>query len=748
MAVRRRVVVTGVGIFSSMGRSKYEVIANMKKNSTGIGEVSQFSTDQMISKYGAEIKGYVAEPELSRYSKCTQFGIHAAKEALKDSGLDIKSHNADTFALCFGTCNGGVAEFEKAKKIVDLDYEYTINFPLFQQGDGIAEHLGIKGPVISNVTACAASGHSLSVGYEMLSQGKMTAVLVGGADALSETVYAGFNSLQSLSPSPCAPFGYPTGLSLGEGAAFVILEPLESALERNAYIYAEICGYGLDQDAHHITAPHPEGDGIARAVTSALNQAEVNPTEIGYINVHGTGTEANDVCELKGIRKALGDDMFPQIPLSSSKASFGHTLGAAAAIEMVSSLIAIKEGLLPATLHTKTLREGCTEANHVLNEMIAGYPRYFLCNNSAFGGHNSSVLFRNWQLNQVSHTTKKEYSPRRVGIMGISMVNQYEHISGNDGIVNHMQGMDIEKTRKEVKEYIASFYARRMSIITQYSIAGIIRSLNDANIEVTADNSKDIGLIFGTMYGASENFCKYLKKIFEQGLSFASPLYFPDTSANTTPGSAAMKLGIKGSGTTVSTGGNEGLLASYIAYNLVRNGYQQLCLVGAAEETSSFSNEVNRVLGFHKGKYPITEGSCFMVLGDLEEQDKLNTRCYGEIRGFGFSFGMDNYQNAVLNALNDAGIDVGDIDFVFYNDDGIEEKGLCQKKSLEALFVSREIPIKTCNNVFGYALSVSSMYHIYQAADWLFNSQDHQYALVVSSSYNCGNAAMVIGRVG
>ncbi|MDD4048504.1 MAG: beta-ketoacyl-[acyl-carrier-protein] synthase family protein [Clostridia bacterium] len=749
MTVCRRVVVTGVGIYSSMGRNKDEVLDNMKKNATGIGEVSRFSTDQMISKFGAEIKDYVAEAELSKYNKCTQFGIHAAKEALKDSGLEIKAHNADKFALCFGTCNGGIAEFEKAKKLVDLDYECTINFPLFQQGDCIAEYLGIKGSVISNVTACAASGHSLSVGYELLSQGKMTAVLVGGADTLSETVYAGFNSLHSLSTSPCAPFGYPTGLTLGEGAAFIILENLERALERNAYIYAEICGYGLDQDAHHITAPHPEGDGVARAVTSALDQAEVNSKEMGYINVHGTGTEANDACEIKGLKKALGSN-FPQIPLSSGKGYFGHTLGAAAVLEMVSSLIAIKEGLLPATLHTKTLREGCTEANHILNEMIAGCPQYYLCNNSAFGGHNSSVLFKNWQLNQVSNTintNKNKFSLRRVGILGISMVNQYGHISCKDSAsLKHTQVMDIEKTRKEVKEYIASLYARRMSIITQYSIAGILRSLEDANIEVTADNSQNIGLIFGTMYGASESFCKYLKGIFEQGSSFASALYFPDTSANTTPGSAAIKLGIKGSGTTISTGGNEGLLASYIAYNLVRNGSQQFCLAGAAEEVSSFSNEVNRVLGFDKSKYPITEGSSFMVLGSLEEQDDLNTRCYAEIRGFGFSFGIDNYQNAILCALNDAGVDVGDIDFVFYNDDGLEEKGLCQKKILDAIFSQREIPVKTFNDVLGYALSVSSMYHINLAADWLFNSPNLRYALVVSSSYNGGNAVMVIGR--
>lgn len=748
MTRRRRVVVTGVGIFSSMGRNKSEVFKNMRKNISGIGEISRFSTDGMRSSLGAEIKDYTADPELNNYNMCIQFAIYAAKEALKDSRLDIGHHNAEKVALCFGTCNGGIAEFEKAKKLVDLEYDATINFPLFQQGDGIAKHLGIKGLVISDVTACTASGHSLSFGYEMLSRGTMEVVLVGGSDTVSKTVYAGFNSLQSLSSSACAPFGYPIGLSLGEGAAFIVLETLESALKRNAFIYAEICGYGLDQDAYHITSPHPGGEGIARTVTSTLNRAQVKPEQINYINAHGTGTEANDACELMGLRKALGKEILPKIPLSSSKAYFGHTLGAAAVIEMVSSLVTIREGMLPATINTKDLREGCKDAKHILQEMIPGNPEYILCNNSAFGGHNSSVLFQNWQKNHNCSQTENVFIPQRVGILGISMVNRYGCIAGSDDFdFNLRQILDKESARKGVKEYIGSLYSRRMNSITQYCIAGAKLALKDAHLEVTDENSTDIGLIFGTTYGASESFSKYLKGIFEQGASYASALYFPDTSVNTTPGMAAIKLGIKGEGTTLSTGGNEGLLASQVAYHLIQSGISKYCLVGAAEESSEFSNEVNRVLGIDKSNYPITEGSSFMVLGSIEDQHDLNTQCYGEIRGWGFSFGSDKYEKAVNSALDEAGIDAREIDFVFYNDEGFDEKGKFQKNVLEKVFAQRKIPIKTFNDVLGYALSVSSMYHIYFAAHCLFNSPKLQYGLVVSSSYNSGNAAMVIRRV-
>jgi len=749
---RKRIVVTGVGIFSSMGQDQYQVLSNMKRNITGIGNIANFPTNQMISNFGAEIKEYVPEPDTTKYNMCTQFGIRAAKEALKDSKLDITSQNADKLALCFGTCSGGLTELEKRRKVKNLDYDATLYFPWFQQGDCIAEHLGINGPVISNVTACVASGHSLIVGCEILSQGKLEAVLVGGSDTISESVYAGFNSLQALSGQPCAPFGYPSGLSLGEGAAFIVLESLERALERKAFIYAEICGFGLDQDAHHITAPHPGGDGVARTVTSALKQAKVKPEQIGYINVHGTGTEANDACELTGLRKALGDELFSKIPLNSSKAYFGHTLGPAAVIEIVSTLIAIKDGKLPATLHTTNLREGCQEANHILNNMPEGNPQYFLCNNSAFGGHNSSVLFKSWKEKQGSlkeeYKTEEDFPPKRVGIFGISMANQFGCISGSaDTGISNKQHMDIEKARIETKKYIGSLYSRRMNYITQYCIAAAHLSIKDANLEVNQDNNTDIGLVFGSTYGALDRFSSYLKGIFDNGVTHASPLYFPDTTINTIPGRAAIKLGIKGYGTTISTGGNEGVLASHIAYQLIRSGYQSFCLVGAGDEICDFSNEVSSILGYDKSKYPLTEGSSFMVLGSLEGVAVKNTRCYGEIKGFGCGFGSDNYHEAIAKALDEASLHADNIDFVFYNDEGFEEKGLYQKKVLEGLFTNRRIPIKTFNDLFGYAFSVSSMYHIYQAALWLFNNKIYQNGLVVSSSLNGGNVAIAISRV-
>ena len=752
MTKRKRIVVTGVGIFSSMGQDKSQVLNNMRKNFTGIGNIANFPTDQMLSNLGAEVKNYSPEPDTTKYNMCTQFGIRAAKEALKDSELDITSQNADKLALSFGTCNGGLAELEKRRKIKNLDYDATFYFPWFQQGDCIAEHLGIKGPVISNVTACVASGHSLIVGCEMLSQGTLEAVLVGGSDTMSESVYAGFNSLRAISDQPCAPFGYPTGLSLGEGAAFLVLEPLERAIEREAFIYAEVCGYGLNQDAHHITAPHPEGDGVARTVASALKQAKVGPEQIGYINVHGTGTEANDAPELSGLRKALGDEVFHKTPLNSSKSYFGHTLGAAVVIEIVSTLIAVREGKLPATLHTMDLREGCQEANHILNNMAEGNPQYFLCNNSAFGGHNSSILFKSWREEQGSlkedYNTEQDFLPKRVGIFGISMANQFGCIAGSDDTgIGHKPNMDKETARKETKKYIGSLYSRRMNHITQYCIAAAQLSLKDANLEINQDNNNDIGLVFGSTYGAFDRFSSYLKGIFDNGVSRASPLYFPDTSINTIPGKAAIKLGIKGYGTSISTGGNEGMFASLIAYQLIRSGYQSFCLVGAADEICDFSNEVSSLLGYDKSKYPITEGSSFIVLGSLEDEAVKNTRCYGEIKGFGYGFGSDSYHDAIANALDEAGLHADNIDFVFYNDEGFEEKELYQKNVLESLFTNIRVPIKTFNDVFGYALSVSSMYHIYQAALWISNNKKIHNGLIVSSSLNGGNVALIISRV-
>ncbi len=763
MSRRERVVVTGVGIFCSLGSNKRQVWLNMLGKKSGIKKVSRFSCALLSSQLGAEIEGHYASPELEKYNLCVQYAAIAAQQALEDSGFVLDRTNADKIGISLGTCNGGLDSFEKPKKMVNIDKEASTTFPLFQQADYLAEYLKIAGPVMTNSTACAASGNALGFAYELVAGGYVEAVLAGGSDSLAESVFAGFNILRALSPQPCAPFGSPYGLNLGEGSAFVLVEPLGRALQRGAFIYAELCGYGLSQDAYHATTPHPEGDGIAQAVSFALKNSGITPEQIEYVNVHGTGTEANDSAELKGLRKSLGSQHFSQVSMSSSKPYFGHTLGAAAIIEYVATLIALQNERLPATLHVAELRAGCRGVNLIKEETVKATTRFFLCSNAGFGGHNSAVVSLNWlpskENKDFANGEGKLYRlgdpARRVGVMGLGMANQYGCLRGSiQKLLTVKQPLSEESARKQVKQYIKTFYSRRMNILTQYTLASVHLALADAGLTVTEENATEIALIYGTAYGSLQSFTKYLAAVFEKGPLFASALYFPDTVHNSTPGKVATKLGIKGYGSTMSTGGNEGLMTLFWGYEAIRNNYQPYCLVGAGEESSRLMQELNSVLGLDKSRFPLTEGSCFMVLADLEEAKEEKQRFYAELKGFGFSFSGtriddhgERYKKAIEMALQRAQTTAGEVDFVYYNDAGFNEQSKVEQQTLAAVFANKAIPVQSVNHLFGYTFSASSLYHLYMAVDLLLLRDDWEQGVVVSSSYNRSNVAVVIGKV-
>ena len=398
LAGNKRVVITGVGIICGLGQNRYEVLENMKQNKTGIDKITRFSTEAFISQMGAEVNNfdrslYFTKEEQDRYDLSAQYGIVAVNEAMEDCGIKTDPNSKEMkIGLAFGTCNGGINSLEQNGGLENISEENYKSYPFFQQADHIAQYFKLNGPVNTINTACAASGNAIGYAFDLIKDGYCDVMVAGGSDSLSLSVYAGFNTLQALNKQPCSPYNKRYGLSLGEGAAFVIMETLESAQKRGCKIYAEVCGYGLSNDAYHETAPEPEGKGIRYAVQMALNNAGVEKERIGYINTHGTGTPANDPAELYGLRQIFGQDLFSRIPLSSSKAYFGHNLGAAASIEYVTTLLAMQEGLLPATLHFEEAREGCEDINLIANEMLESIPEYFLCNNSAFGGHNCSIV--------------------------------------------------------------------------------------------------------------------------------------------------------------------------------------------------------------------------------------------------------------------------------------------------------------------------------------------------------------------
>lgn len=762
---RPRVAVTGMGILCALGDTFEAVFARMQEGRTGIGPVRRFPTERLHSGIGAELspaaaKGYFTPEERRQYDLCAQYAILAADQALRDSGRQGTVELGPRWGVALGTCNGGIVSLEEQWTVTELDEARTARYPFYQQGDDVAAYFGAGGPVATMNTACAASGNAIGYAYDMIRWGYADAMLAGGSDPLSHAVYAGFNVLRALNPVPTSPFASRFGLSLGEGAAIVVLEPLERALARGATVYAEICGYGLSNDAHHETAPQPEGRGIQGAVTMAMRHAGASLSQIEYINAHGTGTQANDQAEILGLRSVFGDRL-PDIPLSSSKAYFGHTLGAAASIEFTTSLYAIRQGWLPATLHYDEPRAGCEGLSIVANRMEEGRPAFILNNNSAFGGHNVSLVARTGLADaaQDHNPAAVRYRPeRRIGLVGIGAVLgsgvRRGGISGVSGVSGASGTGDSTPDTADAKPGACTFslkdldpglYERRMNRLCQFSIGAARTALADAGWDGSAAGDA-IGFIYGTSRGSTESIGKFLHSVFVNGPEQASSIYFPFTVINSIAGKTAEKLELGGFSSSLSSGGTEGILAVAYACDSIRSGVHDRFLVAAGDEWSGLSDQIDRAKGLTKSRYGALEGSVCFALADLETAREKGWQTIAELGGCGMASGADGLTRAVDEAAKRAGVAPEQIDGVLLDCAGRPSEREAAVQTVRELLAGRNVPLVDVNEQYGYGESVSSMLLLGAAAEQVKPGR-MRHVLAVSISVNGNSAAAIVSAV-
>jgi 3-oxoacyl-[acyl-carrier-protein] synthase II len=395
----KRVAITGMGIFCSIGRSVEEFLESLRAGKSGIGQISLFDTSKYPSKIGAEIRDYQPEEffgkkELKRLSRTDQFALIAAEEAVKNSKMN--SYPPERVGMCLGAGAGGMFEAEgyhretllKGKSKPSLLLPFIPSFTTSR----VAERFQFSGPRVTVTTACSSSATSIGYGADLVSNGKAKAVLCGGSDALSELTFGGFNSLKVMDPSPCKPFDRRrAGMSLGEGAAVLILESLDEALKRGAKVYAEFLGYGIGGEAYHITAPESTGVMEARIMGKALEESGIKPSEVDYINAHGTGTPLNDKVETLSIKRVFGKRAY-SIPVSSIKSMLGHCLGSAGAIEAVASILSILHSFIPPTVNHQEGDEDC-DLDYVPGKSREKEVRAVLSNSFAFGGNCTTLVF-------------------------------------------------------------------------------------------------------------------------------------------------------------------------------------------------------------------------------------------------------------------------------------------------------------------------------------------------------------------
>ena len=411
--MKKRVVVTGMGAVTPIGNSVEEFWSGIKESKVGIGEITKFDTTEYKVKLAAEVKDFSAKDYMDfkaakRMELFSQYAVAAALEAYKDSGLAIEQEDAYRAGVIVGSGIGSLQRVEQEHTKIKEKGPGRVNplmVPLMisnMAAGNISIQLGFKGKCTNVVTACASGTNCIGDAYRAIQYGDADVMIAGGTEScICPTGVAGFTSLTALSTSTdpkraSIPFDRDRdGFVLGEGAGVVMLEELEHAKKRGARIYAEVAGYGSSGDAYHITSPAEDGGGAAKAMTLAIEEGNIRPSQVDYINAHGTSTHHNDLFETRAIKLALGDAA-KDVVINSTKSMIGHLLGAAGGVEFITCVKSIQDGFIHQTAGTKTVDEAC-DLNYAVGAPIEKDITYVLTNSLGFGGHNATLLVKKFE---------------------------------------------------------------------------------------------------------------------------------------------------------------------------------------------------------------------------------------------------------------------------------------------------------------------------------------------------------------
>lgn len=406
----KRVVVTGMGIVSPIGNDVSSFWENVKAGTVGIGEITYFDTAEYKVKLAAQVKNFQASDYMDakaakRMEAFCQYAVAATSQAIQESGLDLANEDTTRIGVSIGSGIGGLQAIEREYKKLLEKGPKRVNpmlVPLMisnMAAGNVSILFGLRGKCINIVTACATGTHSIGEAYRSIQWGEADVMVCGGTEAaITPLSIAGFSALTALSDASdplraSIPFDKDrNGFIMGEGAGVVVLESYEHALKRGANILAEVVGYGATEDAYHMTAPSEDGDGAARAMTLAIEEAEIQPEKIQYINAHGTSTQINDLCETLAIKKTFGKAA-GQLNINSTKSLIGHLLGAAGAVEFITAVKSVQENYIHATAGLKE-SEPELNLNYTKVAETGRVIEYAMSNSLGFGGHNASLLIK------------------------------------------------------------------------------------------------------------------------------------------------------------------------------------------------------------------------------------------------------------------------------------------------------------------------------------------------------------------
>lgn len=725
-----RCVITGLGVISAIGGNVEECWDSILASRSGIAHTNTLDTADCYADYAAEVKGLEeSDPTLDRAAALC---LRATGEALSDAGLSDFG-NSERASVIMGSCVGGGRSLERYYR-GGKHREDILKMPISAIANQVAGVCHAGGIVTNVANACAAGTISIAYAADLIRAGKADVVLAGGTDGFSSVPYAGFLSLHALDENSCSPFNHSHGITLGEGAGVLVVESYEHAVARGAHIYCEILGSGISSDAHHITAPRPDGEGQMSAIRGAIAEAGLTEADIDYVNAHGTGTAKNDEAEFLSLH-TIFDGKNDSLSVSSTKAMTGHCLGAAGAIEAVFAIKALVENTVPPTIgysdaDLTVLAEKAGKLDFCPNVPRRKQLDAVMNNSFAFGGNNASIIFGR----QAGEPRRRPDAPD-ILLTGIGLVTPLGN--GKTAYLDacrtgaHMEGAEAS-SHVTTADYDAqglkmAFY-RKLDHLSQMQAVSGMDALHDAAYTVTDENAGHIGMIIGTSEGAVGPSCDFQNLITQKGNAGGSAFKFPNTVYNAAGGYLSICSGIKGYNVTVTNGNQSGLQSVAYAMQVIRDGRESAMIATGTDENDAILSELYHGLGLaasepvtpYAGKdtFPLSDGSVSLVLETADSAAARGAASYCRVRGYGMAhsdvpFGTvggssEGLVKAVRAALADAELTAADIDGILGFANGMTEVDSQETAGLSAVFDLSRVPVLSVKQRTGEGRAASA----------------------------------------
>ena len=728
--INARCVVTGLGMVNAIGKNVEECWENALKGTPGIDKVKSVNSDNCYAHLGAEVADENIEIN-DKVDRVSSLCLQASKEALKDAGID-GNVDADRMGVIMGSCVGGVVSIEnyieKGEKTEDIN-----KMSIASIANHVANMAGAKGVVTNIGNACAASTMSVAYACELIRAGVGDVFITGGADAFASVPFAGFTALHALSENACSPFNHSNGITLGEGAGAIIVESYEHAVKRGAHIYCDVLSAGISSDAHHITAPRPDGIGQMYAIRRALDKSGVDKKDLDYINAHGTGTAKNDEAEFLSIH-TIFDDSNDHLSVSSTKAMVGHCLGAAGAIEAVYAIKALTDNKVPPTIgysaeDLEALKEKAGKIDFMPNDMKEKELNYVMSNSFAFGGSNASIIFAKNEGKMSESENDEDIYITGLGIVtpvGNGVENYIEKVKGGETITSGNLVSELGKEDFDKFDIKLAFYRKLDKLSTMQVVSGI-EAINNSGFTFNDDNAEDFGMIIGTGDGPLTTVYEFQEHISKEGTQNGSAFNFPNTVYNAAGGYLSIKTGMRGYNVTITNGNQSGLASVCYAANEIKQNRAAAMLASGTDENSAVMNKLYTQLGLvsdaksdiyadEKGMN-LSDGSVTIALEKASQADSHSAKKYAKIAGYAMTHECVEYgtvkgsdeglAKAINEACKDAGINADKIDAVFGFGNGIKDVDDIEKNVYAKVF-NKAIPVINVKDYVGEARAAAA----------------------------------------